>query len=154
MHAALLVVLILLCQAIGLLGARWTAPEIPNWYRTLRKPSFNPPSWIFGPVWTTLYLLMAIAAWRITQTPPSPLRFAALVFFAVQLALNLLWSWLFFRRHAIRAAFAELLLLWVAIASTTLFFAQLDSLAAWLMAPYLAWVSFAALLNASIARLN
>ena len=154
MRAATLVFLILLCQAVGLLGAHWTAPEIPSWYRTLRKPTFNPPSWVFGPVWTLLYLLMAVAAWRISGFAASPLRTAALLLFAVQLALNLLWSWIFFRRHALGAALAEVVVLWVAIAATTAVFARVDAVAAWLMAPYLAWTTFAALLNGAIRRLN
>jgi len=154
MRALTLVLLIVLCQAIGLLGARWTAPEIPVWYRVLRKPSFNPPSWIFGPVWTLLYVLMAVAAWRITLLPASPLRTAALALFAVQFALNLLWSWIFFRRHRIAAALAELVLLWMVIAATAFAFARIDPPAAWLMVPYLAWTTFAALLNAAIVRGN
>ncbi|HEY2859290.1 MAG TPA: TspO/MBR family protein [Terracidiphilus sp.] len=154
MRAFLLIFWIALCQAVGLLGGRWTAPEISGWYATLRKPSFNPPSWIFAPVWTTLYLLMAIAAWRIEQTSASPLRTIALSLFAAQLILNLLWSWIFFRRHAIRAALAELIILWVAIAATTAVFGRLDTVAAWLLAPYLAWTAFATVLNASIQRLN
>jgi translocator protein len=154
MRPVLLVLFILACQGVGLLGARFTAPEIPSWYRTLRKPPFNPPAWIFGPVWTVLYLLMAIAAWRITQTPASPLRTAALAAFFLQLALNLLWSWVFFRRHALGAALIEILLLWTAIAATAIFFARLDHPAAWLLAPYLAWTAFAALLNTAILRLN
>lgn len=154
MRAASLVVLILLCQAVGILGARFTAPEIPGWYRGLRKPAFNPPNWIFGPVWTLLYLLMAIAAWRILQAPPTHARTLALAIFALQLVLNLLWSWVFFRRHAVGAAVAEIILLWIAIGATTAAFARLDSLAAWLMAPYLAWTTFAGVLNAAIWRLN
>jgi tryptophan-rich sensory protein len=154
MRAATLVLSILLCQAAGLLGARWTAPEIPSWYSTLRKPPFNPPPWVFGPVWTLLYLLMAIAAWRVLQAPSSSGRIAALAVFAAQLALNLLWSWIFFRRHAIAAALVEILALWIAIAVTTLLFSRLDSLAAWLLTPYLAWTAFATLLNAAIFHLN
>lgn len=154
MRAATLVFWIVLCQAVGLAGARWTAPEIPGWYRGLRKPRFNPPGWIFGPVWTLLYVLMAIAAWRVTEAPASGLRMGALALFAVQLGLNLLWSWVFFRRHALGAALAELAMLWVAIAATTALFAQVDAPAAWLMTPYLAWTAFAALLNGAIWRLN
>jgi translocator protein len=154
MRAATLVLLILICQGVGLLGARFTAPEIPSWYRTLRKPSFNPPAWIFGPVWTLLYLLMAIAAWRVIQAHASPLRAAALAAFFLQLALNLLWSWIFFRRHALGAALIEVVLLWIAIAVTAVLFARIDTPAAWLLTPYLAWTAFAALLNAAILRLN
>ena len=154
MRVLLLVFWIMLCQAVGLLGTRWTAPAIPAWYRGLRKPSFNPPAWIFGPVWTLLYLLMAIAAWRICLQPASTLRTVALMLFLVQLALNLLWSWIFFRRRAIAGAFVEVVCLWVAIAAATAVFVQIDSVAAWLMTPYLAWVAFAALLNGAILRLN
>jgi tryptophan-rich sensory protein len=154
MRAASLVLLILLCQGVGLLGARFTAPEIPAWYRTLRKPFFNPPAWIFGPIWTLLYLLMAIAAWRIVQAAASPARTASLTAFAIQLALNLLWSWIFFRRHALAAAFVEIIALWLAIAATAFLSSQLDALAAWLFAPYLAWTAFAAILNGAILRLN
>ncbi len=153
MRVFLLIFWIVLCQAVGLLGARWTAPAIPSWYRGLRKPSFNPPSWVFGPVWTLLYLLMAIAAWRISLAE-SPLRTAALTLFAAQLALNFIWSWLFFRRHNVRAAFFELAALWLAIAATLGVFSQIDAPAAWLMAPYLAWVTFAAILNRALWRLN
>jgi len=154
MRAATFIFFILLCQAVGLLGARWTAPEIAGWYRGLRKPAFNPPSWIFGPVWTLLYVLMAIAAWRVTQLPASMARTIALALFAIQLALNLFWTWIFFRCHRIAAALIELVFLWLAIAATTVGFAILDPLAAWLMAPYLAWTAFATLLNAAIRRLN
>ena len=154
MRGFLLVFYIVLCQAVGVVGARFTAPEIPAWYRTLGKPSFIPPPWVFGPAWTVLYLLMATAAWRVTLAPPSDLRAASLFLFAVQLALNLLWSWIFFRCHALRAAFAELLLLWLAIATTTFFFARIDSLAGWLMCPYLAWTAFAGVINCSLLRLN
>lgn len=154
MRAFLLVLLILLCQGVGLLGGRWTAPEIRGWYATLRKPSFNPPPWVFAPVWTTLYLLMAIAAWRVTQAPGSALRGVGLALFGLQLVLNLLWSWIFFRRHAVGAALAELVLLWLTIVATAAVFAQVDEIACWLLTPYLAWTGFAAILNDAIRRLN
>jgi tryptophan-rich sensory protein len=143
-----------LCFSVAALGARWTTTEIPTWYRALVHPSFAPPNWLFGPVWTLLYALMAFAAWRITQAPASPLRTWGLALFLVQLALNLAWSWIFFRQHAIGVAVAEIVLLWVAIAATTLVFARISPFAAGLMAPYLAWVAFAALLNAAYWRLN
>ena len=149
-----LVVWLGLCLGVGGLGGRWTAPEIPGWYRSLAKPSFNPPSWVFGPVWTMLYVLMACAAWIISGTVASPLRLGALALFLVQLALNLAWSWIFFHRHALGAALVEVALMWLAIGATTLVFSQSSPLAAWLMAPYWAWVSFAALLNVAVWRLN
>ena len=154
MRAATLVLLILLCEGVGLAGSRWSAPEIAGWYAGLRKPTFNPPGWIFGPVWTTLYALMAIAAWRVLQTAATPMRSAALGLFAAQLALNLLWSYIFFRRHAIGAALGEVIALWCAIAVTSVLFAGIDRIAAWLLVPYLAWTTFASVLNAAILRLN
>lgn len=142
------------CLVVGGLGGRWTAPEITGWYRTLAKPSFNPPSWIFGPVWTTLYVLMAVAAWLVTRAPESQLRTVALGLFLSQLALNLAWSWIFFHKHAIGPAALEVAALWCAIGATTLVFARVSATAAWLMAPYWAWVTFASVLNATIWRLN
>jgi tryptophan-rich sensory protein len=109
---------------------------------------------VFAPVWTLLYALMAIAAWQIWQSAASPLRTWALALFLVQLGLNFAWSLIFFRHHAIGAALVEIVLLWVAIAATTLLFSRVTPISAWLMAPYLAWVSFAAILNAAFWRLN
>jgi benzodiazapine receptor len=149
-----LVVLVVVCEGVGLLGGRWTGPEIPRWYRTLAKPSFNPPSWIFAPVWTTLYLLMAIAAWLVVSAQSGAARTAGLGLFFLQLALNLAWSWIFFRKHALGAAALEVATLWITIGATTLVFAQVSPASAWLMAPYWAWVTFASILNASIWRLN
>ncbi len=149
-----LLVWLVLCFAVAGLGGRWTAGEIPSWYRTLKRPAFAPPNWVFGPVWTLLYLLMAVAAWTVWETPSSPIRAWGLAFFLAQLALNLAWSWVFFRRHAIRAALIEISVLWVAIAVTTGMFSRIQAAAAWLMAPYLAWVTFASVLNAAFWRLN
>ena len=154
MRIARLVIWILGCQMVGMLGARWTAREIPAWYATLVKPSFNPPNWIFGPVWTALYLLMAIAAWRVTEAAPSTGRTVALTFFAVQLVLHLAWPWIFFSRHALWPGFVEIVLMWLAIGATTFAFARISSSAAALMAPYWAWVTFATVLNGAVARLN
>ena len=142
------------CLAIGAFGGRWTAPEIPGWYQALAKPSFNPPGWIFGPVWTILYILMAIAAWRVTESPESSGRTTGLALFIVQLALNLAWSWIFFHKHAIGFAALEVALLWCAIGATTFVFSRVSATAAWLMVPYWAWVTFASVLNATIWRLN
>jgi benzodiazapine receptor len=154
MHWLSLVGLIVLCEGVGVLGGMWTGPEIPRWYRTLTKPSFNPPGWIFAPVWTTLYLLMAIAAWLTFNAAASPTRTLGLVLFFVQLALNLAWSWIFFRKHAIGSAAVEVALLWCSIGATTMLFSQVSSTAAWLMVPYWGWVTFASILNATIWRLN
>jgi translocator protein len=145
---------LVICFAVAGLGGRLTATEIPGWYRTLVRPAIAPPNWIFGPVWTTLYALMAIAAWRVWLAAPSPMRTWGLALFVLQLGLNFGWSWIFFRQHAIGAALAEVLLLWVAIGTTTLVFTRVAPDSAWLMAPYWAWVSFATLLNAAFWRLN
>ena len=154
MHWFSLAGLIVLCEGVGLMGGRWTGPEIPRWYRTLAKPSFNPPGWIFAPVWSTLYLLMAIAIWLVLSSPASWARTLGLILFIVQLTLNLAWSWIFFRKHAIGAAAIEVAVLWCTIAATTLVFSQVSATSAWLMAPYWAWVTFASILNATIWRLN
>jgi tryptophan-rich sensory protein len=143
-----------LCFAVAGVSGRWTASEIPGWYRTLARPAIAPPNWVFGPVWTLLYALMAIAGWRVWLTPASPERNLGLMLFLIQLGLNFAWSWIFFKGHAIGLALAEVVLLWAAIGATTLVFGRVSPTAAWLMAPYWAWVSFASLLNAAFWRLN
>ncbi|MGD0902391.1 MAG: TspO/MBR family protein [Terracidiphilus sp.] len=143
-----------ICFAVAGLGGRLTAAEITGWYRTLVRPGIAPPNWVFGPVWTLLYALMAIAAWRVWLAAPSSMRTWGLALFMVQLGLNLAWSWIFFRQHAIGAALVEVVLLWVAIGATALVFARVAPLPAWLMAPYWVWVSFATILNAAFWRAN
>jgi tryptophan-rich sensory protein len=143
-----------LCFAVAGISGRWTAREIPGWYRTLVRPSIAPPNWIFAPVWTLLYALMAIAAWRVGLASPSPQRTLGLILFLVQLALNFAWSWIFFHKHAIGSALAEIVALWAAIGATTLIFFWIVPVAAWLIAPYWAWVTFATVLNAAFWRLN
>jgi translocator protein len=145
---------LVVCFTVAGVSGRWTAAEIPGWYRTLARPSIAPPDWVFGPVWTLLYALMAVAAWLVVRAEPSPLRTWGLVLFGVQLALNFAWSWIFFRQHALGAALAENVALWTAIGATTLVFARVTPGAAWLMAPYWAWVSFAVVLNGAFWRLN
>ena len=145
---------VVLCFAVAGIGGRWTAGEIPNWYRTLQRPSFAPPNWVFGPVWSLLYLLMAVAAWLVSQSESSSVRTWGLSLFLAQLALNLAWSFLFFRQHALGAAAVEVVVLWCSIGATTLVFGRLSPTAAWLMAPYWAWVSFASVLNIAYWRLN
>jgi translocator protein len=143
-----------LCFAVAGIGGRWTTVEITGWYRTLNRPSIAPPNWVFGPVWTLLYGLMAFAAWRVWLAPPSPARIWALALFLAQLALNLAWTWIFFRQHAIGAALIEIMALWAAIAVTMLAFRRVEPGGGWLLAPYLAWVTFASVLNAAFWRLN
>jgi benzodiazapine receptor len=143
------VVVALLAGAVGGLAA---APG--EWYNSLNKPAWNPPSWIFGPVWTTLYILMGIAAalaWEGRRTRAGRVAF---LLFGLQLALNALWSWLFFHWHRPDLALADLVVLWVVILGALIAFRRIRPLAGWLLVPYLAWVSFAGVLNASIAKRN
>lgn len=142
---------ILLCEGVGVVSGIFTARAIPDWYRSLRKPSFNPPNWVFGPVWTALYLMMAIAAW-IVSAGSNPTF--ALVLFIVQLGLNFLWSMLFFGAKRPGLAFTEVVLLWAMIVATTVAFFSVDVRAGWLMVPYVLWCTFAAVLNGAIVRLN
>lgn len=136
------------------LGSTATASSVGTWYQDLIKPSWNPPRWIFGPVWTTLYLLMAIAAWRVWRHTEHPARRRALAWFFSQLALNTLWSFLFFGLRNPGLALAEIIVLWGAITMTGLIFWRIDRPAAVLWAPYWAWVSFASVLNGAIWWLN
>ena len=124
------------------------------WYRRLRKPSFNPPSWLFGPVWTALYGLMSWSAYRIYRKPDSPERTKALRIWATQLGLNGIWTPLFFGAHKPRAALVDLVGLWSAVAAYIKAASRLDRVAGYLMAPYLAWVTFAGVLNGAIVRGN
>jgi len=142
-----------LCFTVAGIGGWWTAGEITGWYRTLVRPAISPPNWVFGPVWILLYALMAIAAWLVGLSS-SQLRPWGLALFLFQLGLNLAWSLIFFRLHALGAALAEVILLWAAIGATALIFDRISHAAAWLMAPYWAWVTFAAFLNAGFWRLN
>lgn len=125
-----------------------------QWYQSLRKPSWNPPSWVFGPVWTYLYLSMAVAAWRVWQHGGWGRQRSALGWFCAQLALNAAWSPIFFGLKAPGWAVLEILLLWSAIAWTLRWFRRVDHIAAWLLWPYLAWVSFATFLNATLWWMN
>jgi len=141
---------IALCVGVGLIGGLATSADTA-WFAALRKPSWNPPSWVFAPVWTTLYVTMGVAAWLVWRRRS---RKTALWLFAVQLALNFTWSFIFFSAREIALAFAEIVVLWAFIAATIIAFSRVDRRAAWLMVPYLAWVSFAAVLNGTIVRLN
>jgi translocator protein len=145
---------LLLCYTVAALGGWWTSAELTDWYLSLKRPSIAPPNWIFGPVWSLLYALMAVAVWEIWLTPSSPLRSKALLLFLVQLLLNLLWTWLFFHEHDIPNALIDIFLLWIAIGSEIVIFWRLQPSAAWLMTPYWAWVSFAVFLNFEYWRLN
>ncbi|MFO0578636.1 MAG: TspO/MBR family protein [Polyangia bacterium] len=136
------------------IGARATTRGKGLWYRLLRKPSYNPPDWVFGPVWTVLYTAMAVSAWRLVRRPPSVARNVALGLWGTQLGLNTAWSVLFFGQHKKRAALADLGLLVGSIGGYMAAASKVDRPAALLMAPYLGWSSFAGLLNAEIVRRN
>jgi tryptophan-rich sensory protein len=141
--------------AAGALGSVATTPNIPTWYAGLEKPGFTPPNWVFAPVWTILYLMMAYAAWRILSLPPeSPGRSGALAAFFVQLALNAAWSWAFFALHSPLAGLCVIVLLLLTIGITIAWFWPLDRAAALLLVPYLAWVGYATALNVAVWRLN
>ena len=147
-----LALFVAICLAVGLLAGWATSRSVTEWYPTLEKPEWTPPAALFAPVWTILYVMMAIAAWLVWRDGKRPRR--ALVFFFVQLFLNGLWSFLFFGLRMPGLALIEILILWLMILVTLISFAYRSTPAALMMAPYLAWVSFAMLLNASIWRLN
>ncbi len=149
-----LVIFLVVCFAAAGIGGAVTTPKIATWYATLTKPSWNPPNWIFGPVWSALYCCMAVAAWFIWRQGGSPSAKVPLTLFAVQLALNVLWSCIFFGLEKPGLAFGEVLLLWTAIAATMIVFWQRSVIAGILFVPYLAWVSYASFLNFTIWRLN
>jgi benzodiazapine receptor len=143
--------------AVAGAGGAITATSVGGWYQGLAKPWFNPPDWVFGPVWTLLYAMIALAAWRVWRLRGWRARGAiepALLVWALQLALNLCWSFVFFGARMIGAALLEIVVLLAAIVVTLRLFARIERLAAWLLAPYAAWVAFATLLNAALWRLN
>ena len=154
-NAIRLIVAVAVPLAVGGLSGFATARGVDSWYPTLAKPSFNPPAWVFGPTWTVLYILMGVALFLVWRQGLGTLGVRlALTVFAVQLVLNALWSILFFGMQSPAWAFAEILLLWLAIVATLWAFRRVTPAAGWLFVPYLAWVSFAAVLNGSIWILN
>jgi translocator protein len=142
------------CFAVAGLGSFATVPEIPVWYANLRKPAWTPPNWLFGPVWTALYLAMAIAAWMVWRRTGWEGSNGALWLFVIQLALNLSWSFIFFKFHSPPWAFVEIVVLWIMIAATIAKFAGISRASAILLAPYLVWVTYAAALNFAVWRMN
>ena len=145
-----LVVFIFICLAVSAIGGWITSTSVGNWYQTLKKPAFNPPDWLFGPVWTVLYLFIAIAGWRVWCKKDDPRRSTALSAYTVQLGLNLAWSFVFFGLKNLGLAFFEICLLAISIAVTMVLFWRIDRIAGGLFLPYLLWVSYAALLNFAI----
>lgn len=148
------IISILICLAVSGLGSMATLPEIAGWYAEINKPSWNPPNFIFGPVWTVLYIMMGSAAARVyNRRETHSVRFP-LLFFTVQLALNTAWSFIFFKFHLLGAAFAEIAVLWIMIGVTAIAFFRVDRVAGALMLPYFLWVSFASVLCGTIWYLN
>lgn len=145
---------VFICQMAGVIGGLFTSPSIPTWYSTIIKPAFTPPGWVFGPVWTTLYLLMGIALYLVWMCKECPKSNIAIYAFYVQLSLNILWSILFFGLHSIGAALVEIVLLWASIVVTIVLFWRVSKTAAVLLLPYLLWVTFAAFLNYQLFILN
>lgn len=146
---------LMLCLGVGVLGSLVTRPQIAGWYAGLAKPSWTPPPVAFPIAWTTLYVLMAVALWRLwDRTAPSPLRLRAMVLFGLQLALNAAWSPVFFGWHGLRTGLVIILLMIAAITATMLAATRVDRASAWLLLPYLGWVVFAATINAGVVVLN
>lgn len=149
-----LIGLLLASFTASAIGGLATAANVRSWYPTLTKPEWNPPAWVFGPVWTLLYILMAVAAWRIWRRRDAPGARAALLGHGLQLVLNAGWSLLFFGLRNPGAALVEIVVLWFLLAWLFLRFRRIDPIAGWLWLPYLLWVSFATMLNATIWHLN
>jgi tryptophan-rich sensory protein len=143
-----------ICLAIELIGAWATHQSLKTWYQTLIKVSWNPPAWVFAPVWTFLYILIAVAGWLIWEAPYSKKRTVSLVLYGVQLILNVAWPLLFFWSKNPSLALIDLVFLWVVIVLTLLYFWRVNRLAACLMFPYLLWTTFAITLNTGILGLN
>jgi len=149
-----LVASVILCQIAGFLGSLFTTPAIPTWYATLKKPFFTPPDWIFSPVWISLFILMGISLFFVWRRQGHPQFKKALIFFFVQLILNVLWSLAFFGLRLPLLGFIDIILLWIAILLTIQHFSKVSKFAGVLLLPYLVWVSFATLLNFSLWILN
>ena len=143
-----------ICLGAAGIGSVLTTPSLHPWYATLRKPSWTPPNWLFGPVWTALYLGMAVAGWLVGRQAGFSHAKLPLTLFVIQLALNVAWSGIFFGLQLVGVAFLEVVLLWLFILSTTVAFWSISRMASWLMVPYLIWVAYAAALNAAIWRMN
>lgn len=157
----ILVASIILCQLAGIIGSVFTVSSISTWYAELTKPTFNPPNWIFGPVWTTLYLLMGISLyliWRELYSKKKDVNVqkikSALEFFSLQLIFNILWSIIFFGFKTPFTAFFEIIILWILILLTIINFYKINRTAGILLIPYILWCTFAAVLNLAIAILN
>lgn len=153
-NIGLFLICVLITLGAGGAGGIATASEIGNWYVTLIKPSFNPPNYLFGTVWTSLYFLMAFALYVILKLPKSPQRSRMLVLFVLQISLNIAWSFIFFKFHQIGWAAVEMAVLWLSILSMIIGLFRFNKTVAMLQIPYLLWVSFAFILNCTLFYLN
>ncbi len=155
-----LIIAVVVSEFAGIIGSVFTAPSIDGWYAEIVKPAINPPAWVFGPVWTTLFALMGIAAFLVwssyakaSEDKKKGVKIA-LILFGIQLVLNTLWSIIFFGLQSPGGALVEIVFLWLAILATIIVFYKISKPAAWLLVPYILWVSFAGYLNYAIWTLN
>ncbi len=149
-----LIVFVVICLLVGAMGGVITASSVDTWYQTLQKPVFNPPDWLFAPVWSTLYLMMAVAGWRVWKRVGLTAGRRAFLVYGLQLVLNLVWSYLFFGIQRIDLALIEIVILLTVIIINMVMFWRIDRLAGILFIPYVLWVFFAQLLNFSLLMLN
>jgi translocator protein len=149
-----LAICIALPLIVGSISGIATSGNINTWHATLNKPVFNPPNYLFGPVWTVLYLLMGISLFMIWRSPSGDLRNYALAIFSIQLVLNFAWSFIFFHFKQTGWAFMEIILIWISVLAMIIIFYRINRTAAFLQIPYILWVSFASVLNGAIWWLN
>jgi translocator protein len=150
-----LFIAILIPLLVGGTASFFTASGVDGWYAVANKPWFNPPNWIFAPVWTTLYIMIGIALFLVWKSDADKsIKQTAIILFAVQLTLNFFWSFIFFKMQQPGWAFAEIIVMWLMILLTIIWFGKISSTAAWLLVPYICWVSFASVLNYAIWKLN
>lgn len=150
-----LIISLVVCQLAGIIGSLFTMSKIPSWYMNINKPELAPPNWVFGPVWTTLFILMGIALYLVWKQGINKKDVKnALYIFGVQLILNVLWSIIFFGLENPGAAFIEIISLWISILLSIIYFYKISKPASYLLIPYIAWVSFASYLNFMIWGLN
>jgi benzodiazapine receptor len=149
-----LIVSLILPLGIGAIAGMFTSEAVPDWYALLNRPSFSPPNWLFGPVWTTLYLLMGISLFLIWKQEVSKERNLAILVFMVQLILNFGWSFIFFYFNLLGFALIEIIILWISIVIMLFLFYKIKPIASFINIPYLVWVTFATILNASYYLLN
>lgn len=146
-----ILICVILCLTAGISSGLGTAGEIASWYAHIQKPDWNPPNWLFGPVWTILYIMMGVAVALVWHAGNNK---KAIALFCAQFLLNLCWSFIFFGLHQIDLAFIEIILMWGFIVATIFAFSKTNKLAAWLLVPYISWVTFASILNGTIWFLN